>query len=540
VDLNSPAVKKLVDLIKDSFRVRRNIRPIYVDVSGNLARLGAPQHQIIFGRRGSGKSCLLVEYLKTVPKREIAPIYILADEFKRLAYPDILIRLLVEILEALSHRRPWLKRLFSRRPATHYAAKELRAFLDVAEESEVVEGREHKSSDEATATVGAGSLGRAKVHSTSREAQSRTARFRERKIDLLERHLRDYKDAILQVTNEWRGKRGCVLVDDFYLVPREWQADVIDYLHRLLRDTDVYLKVATIRHRTTLLKNQPQTVGVELAQDVEEINLDRTLEDLEQTQGFLSQMLRSMGKKAGVDNVVELFNPDALQALTLASGGVPRDFLNIFFHAVDAAVTEGKPRWVTPKHVYKGAGRLSYQTKLSHLREDAERDASGLERVLVDLMQFCLKEKRKTGFLVSQDEAQRQVREHDLVQQLMDFKLIHVVEPDTSAASGRPGRYEAYTLDFSLFMEPRRREIEIVEFWKRGEDSHRVGVRELPVYSLERAGRVFDEINRTVDPEQFLAEAERVAAAEAASPPPAKRDASEIQGSLFEHDSEGS
>src|SRR5438105_14021479 len=118
IDLNSPAVKKLLDLIKDSFRVRKNVRPIYVDVSGNLARLGAPQHQIIFGRRGSGKSCLLVEYLKTVPKHDIAPIYVLADEFKRLAYPDILIRLLVEILEALSNRRPWFKRWFFPPPAT--------------------------------------------------------------------------------------------------------------------------------------------------------------------------------------------------------------------------------------------------------------------------------------------------------------------------------------------------------------------------------------------------------------------------------------
>ena len=42
--------------------------------------------------------------------------------------------------------------------------------------------------------------------------------------------------------------------------------------------------------------------------------------------------------------------------------------------------------------------------------------------------------------------------EHEVIQQLMDFKLIHVIEPDTSAASGRPGRYEAYTLDFALFM----------------------------------------------------------------------------------------
>lgn len=538
MDLQSREVKKLIGLIKDSFRVRKNVRPIYVDVGDNLPRLGAPQHQVIFGRRGSGKSCLLVEYLAGTAKAAVTPIYILADEFKRLAYPDILIRLLVEILEAMSRCRPWYRKVFHPRSSTRVSAKELRKLLDVAVEADVSEGRELRTSDEAGAMMRAGKVATATIGETTLEASSRTARFRERKIDTLERHLRDYKNAIIEATKEWRSARGCVLLDDFYLVPRESQPDVIDYLHRLLRDTDVYLKVATIRHRTTLLRNRPQTIGVELAQDVEEINLDRTLEDLEQTQEFLSGMLSSMGRQAGVEDVRQIFNPDALQALTLASGGVPRDFLTVFVHAVELAAAESSARWITPKQVYKGAGRLSYQTKLRHLREDADGDAGGLERVLVDLIRFCLKEKRKTGFLISQDEAQRHTREHELIQQLMDFKLIHVVEPDTSAASGRPGRYEAYTLDFSLFMEPRRRSIEIVEFWRRGVDSHRVGVRELPVYPLERAGRVFDNSAASVDPEAFLKEEERAAAA-AEPGEEDTRNVAPIQESLFGNDRGG-
>jgi hypothetical protein len=170
---------------------------------------------------------------------------------------------------------------------------------------------------------------------------------------------------------------------------------------------------------------------------------------------------------------------------------VPRDYLSIFVEAVNAAVADGQTRWLTPKYVYKGAARLAYRTKLRSVSEDAEGDAAGLERLVTDLLVFCIQEKRKTAFLISQEEAQTLPREHDLVQQLMDFKLIHVVEPDTSAASGRTGRYEAYTLDFSLFMEPRRRNIEIVEFWKLDEDRRRTGLREAPVYPLSRAGRAF-------------------------------------------------
>lgn len=525
MNLDSRECRKLVNLIKDSFRVRQNDKPLYVTVGDTLERISAAQHQIVFGRRGSGKSCLLVHYLNTARRHDVLPVYILADEYKRLTYPDILIRLLIELLESMPVRRKWLKRLFRREIPTLKYAAELRALLDMAAESEVVEDRKQTSTREARAKVGRSGVGEATVGRVADSTRERTSRFTERKLDTLERHLRDYKHAIAEAMRGARESRAYVFVDDFYLMPREWHPDVLDYLHRLVRDTDLYLKVATIRHRTQLLRNHPQTIGVELSQDVEEITLDRTLEDLASTQTYLGQMLASIAAKAGITNLLtENFNPDSLQALTLTSGGVPRDFLNIFVNAVDACLGEGKTRWLTPTHIYKGAGRLAYQTKLKHLREDASGDAAGLERLLFDLLTFCLREKKKTAFLISQDEAQQYPREHELIQQLMDFKLIHVVEPDTSAASGRPGRHEAYTLDFSLFMEPRRRNIDIVEFWKIDESKRRTGIREAPVYPLLRAGQVFEDADRAADSEEFFKEVESVAEEEgAARTPPTQR-----------------
>jgi len=528
ITLDSPEVRQLQNMIKDSFRVRQNDRPLYVDIGGHLARIGAAQHQVIFGRRGSGKSCLLVHYLNESRPSDVLPVYVLADEYKRLTYPDILIRLLIEILEALPVRARVVRRLTGRDAATVRLAGELRKLLDMAEESEVVEAFQQGSSELVGAGLGRPGMASVNVGMTTDSTRGKTSTFKERKLDTLERHLRDYKAAISDSIRSAGRRRGCLLIDDFYLIPREWHPDVLDYLHRLLRDTEMYMKVATIRHRTQLLRNHPQTVGLELSQDVEEISLDWTLEDLEATQEYLGKMLASMASRAGIpDALTQLFNADGLQELTLASGGVPRDFLNTFVTAVDASVSERSTRWLTPKYIYKGAGRLAYQTKLRNLREDASADSAGLDRLLHDLLAFCLQEKRKTAFLVSQDEAQRFPREHELIQQLMDFKLIHIVEPDTSAASGRPGRYEAYTLDFSLFMEPRRRGIEIVEFWKIDENRRRTGIREAPTYSLERAGRVLEENGGLVSPEEILeGEAVRDSGDVDPLPPP-------VQPSLF-------
>lgn len=180
--------------------------------------------------------------------------------------------------------------------------------------------------------------------------------------------------------------------------------------------------------------------------------------------------------------------------------------MNIFVNAVEVFQGNGKAKRLTPTHIYKGAGRLAYQTKLKNLRNDASADAAGLERVLYDLLAFCLREKRKTAFLVAQEDAQARPCEHELIQQLMDVKLIHIVEPDTAAASGRPGRHEAYTVDFSLFMEPRRRNIDLVEFWKIDENRRRTGVREAPVYPIARAGSVYDDTAGNANTDEVLQE----------------------------------
>jgi hypothetical protein len=278
-----------------------------------------------------------------------------------------------------------------------------------------------------------------------------------------------------------------VLVDDFYLVNKDIQPDVVDYLHKLLRDTNAYLKLGTIRHRTILRRHDGQTIGVELGQDVEEISLDRTLGTFHETQNFLVSMLNELGKQVGIsDTCGELFNPEAAHALTLASGGVPRDFLTIFTDAVRLSVAAGKTARLTPTFVWKAAAQVSLQNKRKNLSEDAGVDADALERAFADIITFCLQDKKKTAFLVSRDDADKMVPEYELLQQLMDFKLIHLVVSDISAASGREGRYSAYMLDGSLFMEPRRRKIELVKFWEQDDQRRPLGIREAPVYPLVR------------------------------------------------------
>lgn len=481
--LESTEVAALQNLIRDSFRVRENHDPVYVDIGSNLVRFASTQHQVLFGRRGSGKSCLLVHFLRSGDRdKEVHAIYVGVDEIKRLGFPDVLIRILLSIFQKL----PGAKRtIFSfRNTPLRSIIRELTRLLDQPESAQVsaTERKEVSRNFGFKDAAGAG----LEAAATSARHDETTRSYSSSKLDHLERHLQDYKDVLKKAVAK---APVYLLVDDFYLIGKGMQPNVVDYLHRICRGTNAFLKIATIRHRTTLRTHEGQTIGVELAQDIEEISLDKTFERFESTHQYLHSMLQSLAKEYVSDTSL-LFNPDASRALTLASGGVPRDFLNILVDAIDLSIRSNKKDRLTPTYIYKAASAISYKSKLANLKEEAGFDSEALERLFVDLLAFCLKERRKTAFLIRHEDAREHPVVHELLLQLMDFKLIHLVETNTSAASGRPGRYAAYTLDFSIFMEPRLRGIEIVEFWKNDEQRRPVGIRESPDYPLQRAADV--------------------------------------------------
>ncbi|WP_426090940.1 hypothetical protein [Flavobacterium sp. DSR3-2] len=499
--LNDKKVTNLKNLIKDSFRVRPNQDPIYIDVADHLDRLKAKQHQIIFGRRGSGKSCLLVHFKNSVNnEKNSLNIYIETDEIKRLGYPDVLIRLLLSIMENTPSAKQWWRKLIFKKTSIQKNIELLRKLLDQAEHRKV-----KQEETQLTSYSGKGNSKGLEANYGRTNSKGILSEFEENKLDTLERYISDFKKSLIDEIKRIKLDAAYILLDDFYLLKKERQPDVLDYLHRLVRGTDFYLKVGTVRHRTNLVRNDGQTIGVVLEQDIEQINLDRTLEDLTSPTEFLANLLNSLGQKVGIlDATTELFNQQAFEKLVIASGGVPRDFLTIFINAIDIAVSSGQLRHLTPTNVWKAASSFSYRNKLQNLRTDVSSDAQAIERVFRNLLLFCISDKKRTSFLISQEEAQQEQEAHEFILQLMDGKLIHVIEPDTSAASGRPGRYEAYTLDFSLFMEPRKRGIDIIEFWNFDEGGRRIGVRESPIYPLKNAKEAIKNVNDNADTESLI------------------------------------
>jgi hypothetical protein len=397
--------------------------------------------------------------------------------------------------------------------------EELRGLLALPSTSKLKVTKEQSRSTKTTKSAGLkggpAQGGLAKDDSDSASLQE-IRESEEEKIRVVDGRLADYKTVLQRELSESRARYAVFIIDDFYLINPAYHAEVVDYLHRLLRDTELYLKIGTIRHRTRLSKTNGIRYGVQPYQDVDTFNLDQTLEDLDRTSSYLEDMLRKLGQKVGLDDATSIMSEDARKDLVLLSGGVPRDYLNIFVEGLGRARNlRGRVR-VTPTDLRQAAASLSQESKFDDLRDATEGEAPELETLFVVLVRFCLTEKRKTAFLISKDEITTHQAVHELILQLMDFKLIHLVEPSTSAASGRPGRFEAYTLDFAPFMEPRKRNIEIVRFWETDDQRRRVRLREAPVFDLRRAAEAIE--HESIPAEEALKVAAEVPAEPAESP----------------------
>src|SRR5215471_11243118 len=117
---------------------------------------------------------------------------------------------------------------------------------------------------------------------TSRETVEGT------KEEYLERALTGYRDLIIGTSKRVGG--GFVFVDDLYQIRREDQPHVLGYLHRLVKDTGLWLKIGSIRYSTITFKPGNPPRGMQRGHDAHEVALDRGLRHFQSTQSFLEKI----------------------------------------------------------------------------------------------------------------------------------------------------------------------------------------------------------------------------------------------------------
>jgi hypothetical protein len=485
------SLSKLAVYIDENIRVSKKGGLPFVDTRGFQNRLLAKQNHIVFGRRGAGKTSL-VNSLQGKPG--IATLYVNLEDYKDISFPNILIKVLTVLFRGLADRleaRPfwWLTPRASRlRRQLHSAQRALQTYLSEPDR----EIQDVTTSDQKSAGLAAG-VGANDVSASANVSRS-AARLVKRsiprdKLDYLKLELSDYKELLNRVTGCLHDSPVYFVLDDFYFVQKQIQPSLIDYLHRLTKDTDLYLKVATIKHRSKLYSREgQQTLGVELGSDALGVDLDYTLDQSGELEDFMRGILGQAATGARVDvRLEDLFAGDGFSQLCLASGGVPRDFLSLF-----AAIASRQADPIGVVEV-REAAIANRSDKIEAMKTDAGSERAVLEDYLSRVRQLVYGVKRTNVFLIAKLEMEADDQLRQAIRELVDLRLLHLVDQNTSRAPGDGRFYEAYMLDVSLYENARPRNFHEVQPGRRDEHARMDDLRAAPVVSRDLLSNALPE-----------------------------------------------
>lgn len=456
---------------------------------GVLSRAKSKQHNIIFGRRGSGKSSLLRKTAAdlTLDRRPIA--FVDMETFKGHTYPDVLISVLIKSLHEFkkwidtaattpASKKSFWHKLFGtlplrppfNKPKTQEISERLSSLIiDLEEQLRAPEHsskqlttiHDHEKSQETDLAAEAAQSflkARASISDkyTSGQSVQEQTNYTSHKIEYLHQNIIRFQNFFQELSKLSDGSSFLIL-DDLYHIRKPDQTKVLDYFHRVAKGNGIWLKVGTIKHRSRWYEHSDPPVGMKLGDDAKEINLDISLERFDTLREFLKKILSGLMEETKPLSIKQLINPTAIDRLIIASGGVVRDFIGIFSNAINQARERGHKNHRGPKI---GAEDVNLATgdydpiKREEFKLDTAEDREALELAFQKLVSFCTEKSKCNVFLISQKLAGPT---RDSIDQLIDLRLIHPVKSRVTLKKGAAGEiYEAYMLDLSQYTASRK------------------------------------------------------------------------------------
>lgn len=450
----------------------------FVDAGHLFTMLSNDDHQVLYGRRGTGKTHALKYLAEDIRRRGETPIYVdmrtlgssgglYADDTA--PFPERATRLLVDTLVAIHDQ---LVTLALGDSELAKAAKPallpcLDSLAEVATELRVsgpIE-RQLKVSDSAgeRATGGAAIEFPVKLNIGAGTDVSQT---RDVEVTRLEKgsevhrvHFGAASGQLANVVASLPHERLWLILDEWSVIPRDLQPYLADFLRRcVLPVRGVTVKIGAIeqRSRFRIVAKPPDYVGLELGADISaNLDLDDFMvfnNDADRAKSFLRDLLfrhvraifRSDGREQDVpatadDLVAAAFTQaNAFAEFVRAAEGVPRDAVNILGLAVQKAGEEK----ISVLHI-RSAARAWYQRdKLTSVRAN---------EVASELLNWVISEvigkRHARAFLLEQ------AKDHPVIGTLYDARVLHVLKRGVHGGDIAGVRFNAYALDYGCYVD---------------------------------------------------------------------------------------
>ena len=452
----------------------------FVDVGDLFTLLSSRDHQILYGRRGTGKTHALQYLGQTVLNRGEVAVYIDLRRIgstgswndPRLPVTERATRLLADMLTALHEQI--LTSVFEVDKTQVLDPDVLQLLDDLADQLtqvRVVGGpierqssvkEAYRSADKEQIHAGITPTGvAAGLRATSEDTAATQNETTTKESGTIAHtvHFGDVSRLLEQIGKKLPSSRLWVLLDEWSVVPLDIQPLLAEFIRRsMLAVPGLTVKIGAIEHRSrfSIRRSGGQYVGIEVGADMgADLDLDDFMvfnNDAERAKQFFRellfkhvQVLLEADDQDGFGESDELVRAaftqrNAFDEFVRAAEGVPRDA----FYIVSLAAQKAGGALISVP-IVRRASRAWYQRdKLSAVSVDL-----GAERLLHWIIDEVIGTRHARAFLLEQGEKGG----HPLISTLYDARVLHVVKRGI-AARDRPGvRFNVYGLDYGCYVD---------------------------------------------------------------------------------------
>jgi len=274
-----------------------------------------------------------------------------------------------------------------------------------------------------------------------------------------------------------RGAGQIVLfLDDIHVLHETMQIMVLSKLYSITRDNSVFLKISGIEQ---LAKNWNASLrkGIETPHDAQVIKLDHNLTMPGKSLDHISSILDARATYCGLPSIGYICGSEVIQRLVWVAAGVPRDALSIFSSAASRAAIKDQKR-VSITSVNEAASVMA-ETKINDLALDASDRKPKIEEAFDVVRKFCISEQKKNAFLV---EIGSNGPAMSLVKELIGLRLLHILHEGVTPHQA-VRRYMGLMLDYGFYVGIRAaRSVDV--FQKEPDEIAAKDLRNLPIFPL--------------------------------------------------------
>jgi hypothetical protein len=450
---------------------RQTLVETFVDIGTLFNVLSSHDHQIVYGRRGTGKTHALLYVAEKVKEDGTIPVYVdlrgigssggvYADSSVPISQRAT--RLLMDVLATihevlLQHYVDASLDLTSVGPALDElasSATEVEVVGETQREMRELDGAEQRNSFDTKASLEA-ATGVAVTSSISSSASSESeTRFTESGQARYRVHFGSMIRALTDLVKAARPSRLLFVLDEWSAVPLDLQPYLADLIRRALFPVQgITVKIAAIEQRSNFkLGAASDYTGIEIGADASaDVDLDDYMvfdNNAERAVQFFQELVfrhyrsepTAKPEFPDSDALVQaaFTQRNAFEDFVKSAEGVPRDAFNVLSIAAQRSRSD---------RISISTVRVAARTWFQRDKEGAIRSNPEAQSLLNWIVDRVIAHRRARAFLLKSNTR------HKLIDALFDARLLHVMKKSISGHDEPGVRYDAYKLDYGCYVD---------------------------------------------------------------------------------------